>query len=104
MFDEPFKKELEREITDSLNSFSDFLHRDAMSDYEKVLKIENIKDFWRGYLLGRIEMACANLYTAKYGRIKTHEEVGEIVGFVALYGKLMKERIDEKIDGVFGNP
>ena len=104
MFEESFKRELEREIIDYINAFSDFFHRDAMSDYEKVLRIESIKDFWRGYLLGRIEIACTNLYSTKYGRISTHEEVGEIIGFVAGYSKLMKERIDEKIDGMFGKP
>jgi len=104
MFDEAFKKELEREIIETINAFSDFFHRDAMSDYEKVLRIENINDFWRGYLLGRIEIACANLYTTKFGKNFTHEEWGEVVGFVAGYGKLMKERIDEKIDGMFGKP
>jgi hypothetical protein len=104
MAKESFKKEIEILIQNNINAFSDFFHLDAMSDYKEFLKFENDKDFWYGYLLGRIEMDCANLFKTKYKRVYDHDEFNEMVEIVRDYGHLMKKRINEKIDGMFGDP
>ncbi|HSB56880.1 MAG TPA: hypothetical protein VLD38_03600 [Nitrosopumilaceae archaeon] len=102
MLEGSFKNELDKLIKDSINSFGDFIHVDTMSDYKDFLKIYNVRDFWCGYLIARLEMDCANLFKTKYSRICTREEFTEIVKTVREYGNFVRTRINEKYVGMFG--
>ncbi len=102
MISKTFRNELQEQIQLEIDSFSDFLHLNIMTGYKQFLKFDSDKNFWYGYLIGKIESNCSRFFELKYNRPFEHEEYDEMVNIVQDYGHLIQKRIDEKFRGMFG--